>query len=99
MTQWNAIEKDLQPEVGTVVYPDGWANKGGDLRESSWDKADFRLNSATFTDESMAVNIKITGRTFQRPWGFNSPRAVRVRIEFVGDGEPSSFSGAWMIIN
>ena len=39
------------------------------------------------------MNVKVTGRTFQT---FHGVRAVRVEVEFVGDGEPSEFVHGWM---
>jgi len=97
MTKWNAIEEGTKAEVGSYIWPDGWDGYGSRLGDCDWwDKADFFVTGRHNT--TAAVNITVTGRTFQRPWGFNGPKAVRVRIEFVGDGEPSSFSGAWMKI-
>jgi hypothetical protein len=40
------------------------------------------------------VNVVVTGRTWQRREG---DYWVRVRIEFVGDGEPSVFVGGWLL--
>lgn len=57
-----------------------------------WPGADFRLTSHN-TGLELAVNIVVTGRTFQR---YGGELWVRVRVEFVGDCEPSTFVSAWM---
>ena len=88
---------EIELKVGSCIRPDGW-NFGGRLISSDWDKAQFRLpRPAAFSGDpiqSLGVNIVVTGRTVQRrECGF----WVRVRIEFVGDGEPSEFTGGWML--
>ena len=57
-----------------------------------WDKAQFRLG-----DHAVPVNIEITGRTV-RDYNWSGKKKIRVRIEFVQDGEPSDFTGgyAWI---
>ena len=96
MEKWNAIEEGTQAEAGKMVYPDGWDGHGANLHDyPEWSKADFYLQGRY---HQVAVNVTVTGRTFQRPWGYSGPKAVRVKIEFVGDGEPSTFSGGWMIL-
>jgi hypothetical protein len=67
---------------------------GGRLKPSTWDKAQFYLptNSGGPIKE-LAVNVTVTGRTLQRMQG---DLFVRVKIEFVGDGEPSTFTGGWL---
>lgn len=97
MEKWNALEEGTKAEIGKVVYPDGWSGHGAPLEESDWRRADFRLQGYR-SGIKLAVTIAVTGRTFQSPWGTEGARAVRVRIEFVGDGEPSTFSGGWMIL-
>lgn len=62
------------------------------LKPCEWDGASFRYPGL----RDVAVNVSITGRTFQYRQGFYY---VRVRIEFVGDGEPSSFCGGWLEVN
>lgn len=74
-------------KVGTVVEVDGWkfAEK---LKPSDWDKAAFRidvLSSGPIRD--LAINVVVIGRTIRYKRG---SEWVRVSIEFVGDGEPST---------
>ncbi len=97
MERWNAIEEGTRPEVGSWIWPDEWKDHGSNLGDCDWwSEAEFFVTGQY--NNVAAVNITVTGRTFQRPWGFSGPKAVRVKIEFVGDGEPSSFSGGWMKI-
>ena len=43
-----------------------------------------------------AANIEITGRTIQTVSGL---RAVKIRIESVGDCEPSTFCAGWLLVD
>jgi len=43
----------------------------------------------------IACNVEITGRTLQRRQGAD---AIRVRIEWVGDCEPSTFTRGWLFL-
>lgn len=79
---------DVTPKSGMLVQPDGWS-WGMPLQTSEWDGSQFRIDSARYTDVSLSVNVKVTGRTLQKG-------RVRVQIEFVGDGEPSTFHSGWM---
>lgn len=83
-------------QVGGIVKPDGWrlAQK---LTDSDWDAARFRIPTGqTVGILSLAANVTITGRNPQRREG---EWWVRVQIEFVGDGEPSTRSGGWLLLN
>jgi hypothetical protein len=90
-------EQNVEIKIGCYIRPDNWAF-GSRLSASEWDKAQFRLpRPNTFPNDpiqSLAVNVVITGRSFQRREG---DYWVRVRIEFVGDGEPPTFCGGWML--
>ena len=79
----------FQATTGNFVKPDGWGGNGSHLQVSGWDGCQFVLPSARYSNESYAVNVKVTGRTDVRGM-------VRVQLEFVKDGEPSSFQGGWM---
>jgi|SRR5215469_6353966 len=64
-----------------------------------WDKAAFRWPNPIHEwreSHAIACNLKITGRTFQERNGKNF--YVRVRFEWVGDGEPSTYSGGWLVV-
>ena len=88
---------EVEVKLDSYIVPDGWTF-GGIVIASDWDKADFCLTkSASYAGdpiESLAVNVTITGSTWQRRQG---DYWIRVKIEFVGDGEPSVFSGGWML--
>lgn len=87
---------DCQPRIGRYVRPDGWSY-GNCLEPSDWEEAQYRLpTNSGGPVTSLAVNVMVTGRTVQRD---NASPAVRVRIEFVGDGELSSFVSGWMHVN
>ncbi len=86
--------QEITVGVGSVIMPDGWrfAEK---LIPETWDKADFRIPTPHLAPviESLAVKVEVTGRTYQRK---NGEYWVRVRIEYVGDCEPSTFVPGWM---
>ncbi len=84
---------DVQPEVDSIVQPDNWPLSQR-LLPSDWEAAQFRITTDQVVIPSLAVNIKVTGRTWQRRQG---NYWVRVQIEFVGDGEPSTFHTGWML--
>jgi hypothetical protein len=73
-----------------LIYVDGW-KFGVRLLESDWEKAQFRIPSQTGCKP--AVNITVTGRTVQRK---NDTYVARIKIEFVGDDEPSTFHAGWI---
>lgn len=85
---------EVRPQVGSVILPDNW-RISHKLQPSAWDQAEFYLPTGyTAGITKIAVNITVTGRTWQRHSG---DLWVRVRIEFVGDGEPSVFHKGWML--
>ena len=80
-------------DVGTYLEPEQWGI-GNPLKKGLDGFCDYYLptNSGGPVKE-VAVNVIITGRTrIRRSGGYY----VRVRIEFVGDGEPSTFTGGWI---
>lgn len=89
-------------QVGSEIYVDGWEPAPMLLQASEWDGAQFYL--PTFSGlrggpiKTIACNVTITGRTPQTPFGKGGADCVRVKIEFVGDGEPSTFVSGWMRI-
>jgi len=80
-------------ETDTMVWPDEWGGATR-LQPSEWNGAEFYLPSFRYTNQVRAVNIKVTGRTFQRR-PYSDVNWVRVQIEFVGDGEDSTFVSGW----
>lgn len=84
--------REVEPTVGSYVVPELW-RFGGRLQPSDWEPAKFYLPTNQTVIKAIAVNVTVTGRTLQRRQG---DYYVRCQIEFVGDGEPSTFSGGWM---
>lgn len=61
-----------------------------------WDAAEFRI-PVTSLRVPAAVNVTVTGRTIQRR-GPGGGRWVRIRVTFVGDGEPNVNRGGWLFV-
>lgn len=85
---------EIEPKAGTLIKCDEWHHMTR-LLECDWDKADFRIESGRWPYSKIAINITITGRTVQYT---GSGAKVRIKIEFVGDGEPSEYTGGWLFI-
>ena len=79
----------LEIKAGTVVEPDGWSGLSNALTACEWEGASFRLEGR---HSASAVNVTVSGRKVR--WHEDAP-AVRVRIEWVREGEPSDFSHGW----
>lgn len=86
--------------TGNFIAPDGW-NIGENLEvsngysDSDFPGCEYRLPAGFGI--RLAVNIVITGRTSHFYGGLGtSIYRTRVKIEFVGDGEPSTYTGAWL---
>lgn len=91
------------PRAGDFVQPDGWsqgasiyAEESG-FTDSSWPGCQFRLptNHPAPLDYHLGINLVVTGRPHTWPYMDGRFRS-RCRIEFVGDGEPSTFTGGWI---
>lgn len=68
------------------------------LLPSDWEAAEFRFPCWALGSErvkGVACNVTVTGRTFKVVQG---QRWVRCKVEFVGDGEPSTFVGGWVLV-
>ena len=80
-------------DVGTYVEPEQWGI--GNLLNPGLDGfcSYYLPTNSEGPVKEVAVNVTITGRTrIRRQGGY----WVRVKIEFVGDGEPSTFTGGWV---
>ena len=94
--KWNELTETPKPEAGLRLWVDSWENYSPCvLEESDWERADFYTKTPN-TKTTVALRLEVTGRTFQRPFGFDSPECVRVRVEFVGDGENSTYAKGWL---
>jgi hypothetical protein len=81
-------------EVGALIWCDEWAG-ATKLQASDWEKSEFYLPSYRYDGVVMAVNVKVTGRTFQRH-RFSDRYWIRVQVEFLRDGDgPSEFVSGW----
>ena len=87
---------------GLTLEPDEWTTfsyieKGDDFSDNSFAGCQYRLPSNCAMDYKLAINIKITGRKSHLV--YKDYYRTRVQIEFVGDGEPSTFTGGWLYSN
>jgi hypothetical protein len=92
--------ENVNIEIGNYITPDEWKCGGKLIASDNYSDEEFpgcqfRLESANHTNVKYAVNVKITGRKIN--YDLISKR-VRVEIEFVGDGEPSTKTHGWMFI-
>ena len=85
------------PKVGDAIIGDEWPVyaaerliEGDTWHDSSFPGCRFRV---PMHDYNIAVNVTITGKT---PTKRNGVIWYRCKIEFVGDGEPSTFTGGWI---
>ena len=88
----------ITPEPGCLVLVDGWANGYIATRLLPCEVpefAPFRLPSVRYDDVSYPVRLKVTGRTLQRR-PYSDTSWVRVKIVFVGDGEPDTVGRGWL---
>ena len=88
--------------TGMTIKPDLWdyANyleESDGYSDSSFAGCQYRLPSNCNQTYKLAVNIKVTGRKSHNL--YHGRYRTRVRIEFVGDGEPSEFTYGWIYTN
>jgi hypothetical protein len=87
--------KIVQVAVGSVI--ENAVGRTVALLPSDWDMAAFRYPNPIpewETKHAIALNVQITGRTFQyrqgRYW-------IKVRLIWVGDCEPDTESEGWLL--
>lgn len=84
--------------VSYYIVPDAWSwGIGGRLTASDWHEAMYRLQCNNGLVDSVAANITVTGRTVQ--YSPSQGARVRIKVEFVGDGEPSTYTAAWLYLD
>lgn len=97
---------EMTPRVGSYIRLGdtiGEARMGdallpGDEPCGSWAGCEFRWPSPVFgwrEKHAIACNVTITGRALTR-WG--GDLWVRVKVEWVGDGEPSTETRGWLLV-
>jgi len=92
-------QERYQAKGGEYVEPDGW-RFGNRLERTDegpvgeFPGCRFRLTPPVHEEVSFAVNVHVTGRDHWH--GPSECWRCRCRIEFVGEDEPSTFSGAWL---
>ena len=93
--------REREFEAGDYLEPDGWPPCSGEnirkadgFSDSSFPGCQFRLPSV---GGELAINLTRTGKDhyIRNAYGRNQYRN-RVKIEWVGDGEPSTFSHGWI---
>ena len=85
---------NVRPVVGSFIKTDWWNSRLMDCDD--WDQADFRLEG---TIVQVAVNVEVTGRTLQFPFGTQGGAWVRAMVTFVGDCEPDQHQRGWMMVD
>lgn len=99
---YSGLTLHITPEVGDVVIIDGKTISErllpGDPEPfgDGWPGCDFRYPLHAC---DIAVNIHVTGRTVQFNKNGNYGGWVRVKVEWVGDCEPSTFTGGWLRVD
>lgn len=82
---------EYTPEIGDFVRPDNW-RCGETLQASADNFSALRLPTCNGGPiKSLAVAVQVTGRMIHRETFGNS--WVRVRVVFLGDGEPNTVTG------
>jgi len=83
------------PSVGSCIKPDGWAISTLLTECTDWEAAPFRLR-ATRTKINFAVRVEVSGKKIRWDAPFGGAPGVRIKITFVGDGEPDTVTYGWM---
>lgn len=87
---------EISPKIDSLIMPDNWPAWNCSRLVAGDSFSTFRLPlNSNGPIKSLAVEIKVTGRTLQR---HNGLRCVRVQITFPGDCEPDTVTGGWMEI-
>jgi|SRR5262252_6030858 len=97
--RWRDEPVEVRPEAGRGILVDGWGTHCASYLEPCElpELAPFRLPSLRYSNVKFACRIEISGRVAQkRP--YDDRLWVRVRIVFVGDGEPDQICAGWMTV-
>lgn len=94
---WTDVE--IGPEAGRGVLVDDWGSHFPSYLEDCElpGLAPFRLPSQRYADVSYACRVEITGRKgVRRP--YDDRLWVRVKVTFIGNGEPDTVVRGWMTV-
>lgn len=83
LESWGPLAQRLDPIHPLDAAADGWSTT-----------PEFRLH-APHTGARLAVRVAVTGR---RPVRWSGNYWARGRVEFCGDGAPSTFAPCWLLI-
>ena len=90
----------MKPQVGDIIRIKDRPvceklMPGDDFSDSGYPGCQFRIlvNGGMGPIPSVAVNVKVTGKT---PVRYNGDYWLRCQIEFVGDCEPSTFCSGFI---
>ena len=84
--------------VGSYIRRDGVQFGAHLLPCDDWDKAEFRWPNPIpewQQSHAIAVNVEVTGRTIRY---YSGEAWVRVKLTWVGDGEPDTTTGGFMLL-
>lgn len=89
----------IEPKAGDRIQADGWSlpelifddDITPGYKDSEWPGCQFRYESYR-SGWHIAINVRVTGGP---KWNGRCWKS-RCKIEFVGDGEPSTFSGGYL---
>ena len=98
VTQDGFYDITVTPSIGGLIRHDdrdySRLLEGDDFVDSGYGGSQFRVPTGFSHCPSVPLNITITGRTIQRErWG---GAWVRIKIEWVNDCEPNTFTGGWL---
>jgi len=92
------------PQIHDYLVPDQWGvgewlKPSDGFSDSSFPGCQFRVPSSQYPYYELAINLKVTGKPHTIYVNNRQSYKSRVKVEFVGDGEPSTYSGGWLYHN
>ena len=92
-------DKKHTPTEYDFLKPDGWhigeeITTDNGFKDSSFPGCQFRIKSGQWPEYNLAINVTVTGKPHSHT---GRGAKSRCKIEFVGDGEDSTFTTGWII--